>query len=51
MILVLVFLKIKIFNINNIYDVSCIHKCAVKVNVVYIVIYFSMTYDIGNFIL
>ena len=40
----------KTININNAYHVYCKHKCAVKVNVVYVVTNSSMTYDIENFI-
>ena len=29
----------ELFNINNIYYVNCKHKCAIKVNVVYVVTY------------
>ena len=32
--------KTKLFNINNVYYVYCKHKCAIKVNVVYVVTYF-----------
>ena len=38
--------KTKLFNINNVYYVYCKHQCAIKVNVVYVVTYFSMIYDI-----